>query len=120
MFYEYPVGFRLFIPIYILDNTLPTNCVPNPIKTFNNMKHNIPLLTGPQMALMGLSGFIIWGGYLYLQYHIKWDDEMMVYELFLYRILLLEVIVPRIIIPIAYVANRKDVRRFFWMMITNQ
>ena len=69
--------------------------------------------------LLGLVALSIGGGYLLLHHHIKWNDDMALYELFLYRVLFVETLIPRVIIPIAYIATRKDVQRFFWINSNN-
>ena len=69
--------------------------------------------------MLGLVALSIGGGYLFLHYHIKWNDDMALYELFLYRVLFVETIIARIIMPIAYIATRKDVQRFFWIDINS-
>ena len=83
---------------------------------FNNIKHNLAILSGPQIAAITL---LILG--LFTIFHFveqtNFDDKMMPYQIFLYRQLLIEPIVTRLFVPIWHLSVSKELRVFIRMRI---
>ena len=83
---------------------------------FNNIKHNLAILSGPQIAAVCL---LILGLFTIFRFveQTNFDDKMIPYQIFLYRLLLIEPIIIRLIVPIWHLSVSKELRVFIGMTI---
>ena len=83
---------------------------------FNNVKHNLAILSGPQIAAISL---LILGLFTIFRFveQTNFDDKMIPYQIFLYRQLLIEPIVTRLFVPIWHLSVSKELRVFIRMRI---
>ena len=83
---------------------------------FNNIKHNLSILSGPQIAAISLLVLCLFTIFHFVE-QTNFDDKMIPYQIFLYRLLLIEPIVIRLIVPIWHLSVSKELREFIGMTI---
>ena len=83
---------------------------------FNNIKHNLAILSGPQIAAISLLILVLFTIFHFVE-QTNFDDKMIPYQIFLYRLLLIEPIVIRLIVPIWHLSVSKELRVFVGMRI---
>ena len=85
---------------------------------FNNIKHNLAILSGPQIAAISLLILCLFTIFHFVE-QTSFDDKTIPYQIFLYRLLLLEPIVIRLIVPIWHLSVSKELRVFIGMRIND-
>ena len=83
---------------------------------FNNIKHNLEILSGPQIAAISLLILVLFTIFHFVE-QTNFDDKMIPYQIFLYRLLLLEPIVIRLMVPLWHLSVSKELRVFIGMRI---
>jgi hypothetical protein len=83
---------------------------------FNNIKHNIAILSGPQIAAISLLILCLFTIFRFVE-QTHFDDKMIPYQIFLYRLLLIEPIIIRLMVPLWHLSVSKELRVFIGMRI---
>ena len=83
----------------------------------NNIKYNVPLLTGIHFCVLGAVSCILFSIGIILDFfkiyvYAKMDDTLIPYQTFLYRKCFLESILFSLVLPILYLATKRDVTWF--------
>ena len=84
----------------------------------NNIKYNVPLLTGIHFGVLGAVSCILFSIGIILDFfkvyvHANMDDKLIPYQTFLYRKYFLESILFSLVLPILYLTTKRDV---LWFM----
>ena len=83
---------------------------------FNNMKNNLPLLTGFQIAL--LVGFVLSGNVTFRFLEYTFNDSKYFYKQFLFKEFTL-ISTYNIVMPVIYLTKKKKMRKYFWKYFTD-
>ena len=84
----------------------------------NNIKYNVPLLTGIHFVVLGAVSCILFSigiilDFLKVYVYANMDDKLIPYQTFLYRKCFLESILFSLVLPILYLTTKRDV---LWFM----
>jgi hypothetical protein len=83
---------------------------------FNNVKNNIPLLSGFQLAL--LVGFVLAGNVTFVFLDYTFNESSYFYEQHLYKGIAL-IFIYNIVIPLLYLIKKKKMRKYFWKYVSD-
>ena len=83
----------------------------------NNIKYNVPLLTGIHFSVLGAASCILFSIGIILDFfkiyvYDNMDDKLIPYQTFLYRKCFLESILFSLVLPILYLATKREVTWF--------
>ena len=83
----------------------------------NNIKYNVPLLTGIHFGVQGAVSCILFSIGIILDFfkvyvYANMDNKLIPYQTFLYRKCFLESILFSLVLPILYLATKRDVTWF--------
>ena len=85
-------------------------------RQFNNVKNNVPLFNGFQIAL--LVGFIFASLITFWSLDYAFNDSKHFYKQFVFKDIFL-VFVYNIIVPLIYLIKKKKMRKYFWKYISD-
>ena len=83
---------------------------------FNNVKNNIPLLSGFQLALF--VGFVLAGNITFLFLDYTFNESMYFYTQYFYKGLAL-IFIYNIVIPLLYLIKKKKMRKYLWKYVSD-
>ena len=83
---------------------------------FNNVKNNVPLFNGFQIALV--VGFVLASMITFWSLDYAFNDSKHFYKQFVFKQFTL-VYIYNIIIPLIYLTKKKKMRKYFWKYVSD-